>query len=273
MTQLAAAPSLFKGLKRTPQDAQVAITRFEAANGDLDPSQRRLLAVAAAARYFGRKNLEAALGKTLPFLPFRDWAWRWWNVLQLSGLAGQWPRFKELAEARGLRSALDDLRHRSTEEQFLLLLRRAGTGRVGERRKHNTTALWTKGGTWDKRNNFTKLLVLNQHLPERELLLPWQRRLGHDGVKRLEKELMHLVDPDKHFGVEARQLALDYARRRIPEMLNVTYKRASPKSLAWFFQVPIPGVQAITIAISRYPFYRRLRPNRPGDTKQHMWTW
>lgn len=100
--------------------------------------------------------------------------------------------------------------------------------------------LWSKQGSWDAKSPFTKLLVLKQHLPERPLLQRYQRRLGHDRVRFLERELMYLVNPDKLTPPEAKQRAVEYVRRRIPQMLGLNGTEMSPAVAAWFFQTEIP---------------------------------
>src|SRR5437899_2199342 len=120
-------PSTSRGLPRTIAGAREALRRYEHANSDLPVQQRRLLGLAACSRYFGRRILEEATGTRLPRAPFRDWSWRWWNVLVTTGLEEQWEEFAKLASKNGIRAAATYLRAKISSEQYLNFLRRAGT--------------------------------------------------------------------------------------------------------------------------------------------------
>ena len=224
------------GLPRTPEGARAALLRYEQQNQDLDQQTRRILGLAAIGRYFGRTAMEHALGP-LPTFPFRDWSWRWWNVLYHSGLASHWDTFVKDVALGGLRKAAHRLRGSLSPAQYLLFLRRAGTNPHNHRRPSRVVT-WTKGGTWDARSNFTQILILRRHLPGRPMVKFWQRKLGDAGVRLIENELMHLYDPDVQAPYEIKLQAVQYVRRRIAEMLN----RRRPMSLeasAWFFQQTI----------------------------------
>ena len=174
---------------------------------------------------------------------FRDHSRRWWLVLYHSGLARFWKGFRERGQYEGLTAACTWLQNQITPEQWGLFERRAGvcTGfnlwNRSEKLKGNV--IWTKGGCWDRKSSFTKLFVLKQHLPTRPLVQRYQRRLGNDRVRLLERELMHEIDPDKLTVPEAKDMAVRFVRRRIAEMLP--YRRElGPAVAAWFFQTVIP---------------------------------
>lgn len=221
---------------RTAAGAQEAIRHYEEQNQDLDTNLRRLLAIGATARFFGRKLLEEATQTKLPQAPFRDWSWRWWTVLQLSGLSDRWEDFISAVRAGGVRAAATMLRVRVTPAQYSLFLRRAGTNPHNDHRPRKAQILWTKGGCWDVRSPLTRLLVLGQPVTGRRFHLRWQKKLGQEGCKRLERELLNLIDPNKMLVHEAKLRAIDYVRRRIPEMIGTRrYKNAGPKAISWFF--------------------------------------
>lgn len=232
-------PGVAHGLPRTPDGARTALRRYEDQNTDLPASAQRLLALSAVARYFGRTVLEEAVGSDLPRAPFRDWSWRWWNVLYHSGLGEHWNVFARRAQSQGIRAAATYLRTRVAPDAYLHFLRRAGTNVHNGHREKQGDVLWTKGGCWRIESPFTILLVQKKHLPPRPLVRRWQKKLGHAAVTLIEKELMHFIDPDRVLVHEARQLALDYVSRRIPDILAWPKQRAGPKVLAWFFQARI----------------------------------
>lgn len=215
---------------------------------DLDPQTRRLMALGATSRYFGRGLLEQALQQKLPRTPFRDWAWRWWNVLRLSSLEDKWDKFSALAQDSNLREASEWLRRSVSNKKYQEVLRRAGTNPYNVHRKKRKArtgrVLWTKGGCWREESPYTKLLVLKQPLPQRALVKNWQRRLGHAAVAQIERELMRLINPDVTFRLDAIDRAQQYVSRRIPEMLNYPKRRTvGPVCLAWFFhtRIRVPG--------------------------------
>ncbi len=254
--RLASIPGVCHGLPKTQQGILEALHRYETANSDLDPHVRRMLGVCAMASYFGRKKLETALGK-LPLSPFRDSAWRWWNILVSSGLEEHWEKFAELGQNDGLRAAAADLQKRIPRESYLLLLRRAGTNPYNSSRKPSGRYVWTKGGNWAYADTFTKLLVLKLHLPERRVWLRWQRKLGPEGARLLEKELMHSVNPDAVLRYQAVQQAISYVTWRLPQLLK-TKRHCSPNHLAWFFQtVVLDTDEGHTVAIHPIKGYTR----------------
>src|SRR6267142_4428255 len=208
-------PSTSSGLPRTVEGAREALRRYEESNSDLPPQQRRLLGLAACSRYFGRRILEVATGTRLPRAPFRDWSWRWWNVLVTTNLEEYWDEFAKRASKNGIRAAAKYLRTKLSDEQYLNFLRRAGTNPHNDHRPKLNALIWTKGGCWRVESPFTQLLVLHKHLPQRRLKHRWHRKLGHDGVRRLERELMTIVNPDAEFRGDAIKRAIEYMCWRI----------------------------------------------------------
>lgn len=233
---------------RTVENAVDDLMRYEEANQDLPEETRRMMGICAIAGRYGRKVMEAAFGP-LPTAPFRDYPWKWWNILSLSNAGEKWDEFKGIAETDKMRAALTWLRKNTTPEQWKDIRRRAGAPpdlpdylalRWGGC-KPKGNRLWSKGGLWRIENPLTKILLLHQHLPQRELGERYQYRLGHEGVRLLEKELMHAIDPDSMLVHEAKDTAFSYIRRRIPEMLNAHYPLACLRCVVWFLQTPLPN--------------------------------
>lgn len=164
------------------------------------------------------------------------------------------------------------LRSEVSGAEWKLFMRRAGQNPHNNGgRKPKGQWVWTKGGNWYSLNNTTKLLVLKQHLPPRPKYLPWHYRLGDSGVRKLEKELMHLIDPDVLLAHEAKRRAVEYVRKRMPELFGRSYL-ASERSVGWFFQEPLPTADGTGyIGISRdgvaYPYVDKTR------RKDSVWSW
>ena len=227
----------------THQQACAKIVAYEKVNADLPRQTRRILALFTIARASTRDVVTRLLGYDSAVL-FRDHSRRWWLVLYHSGLSRCWNGFRERGQHEGLTVASKWLRNQATPEEWELFECRAGVS-IGfnlwnrsEKLKGNV--IWTKCGSWDTKSPFTKLLVLKQHLPPRPLLQRYQRRLGNDRVRLLESELMYEIDPDKMTPPEAKQRAVQYVCRRIPEMLRLNRNQMSPAVAAWFFQTEIP---------------------------------
>ena len=225
------------------RQANAKVVAFERLNADLPKRTRRLMALFTIARASTRGVVAQILGHDSAAL-FRDHAKRWWMVLSHSGLSRYWEGFKDRGQNEGLTSSCKWLRRAVTREQWELFRRRAGATngfRLWNRStKPKGNVIWTRQGCWDKKSPFTRLLVMKEHLPERPLLQRYQIRLGHDQVRLLERELTFQIDPDKMTPPEAKQAAVQYVRRRIPEMLGYKRSEMSAAVAAWFFGVEIP---------------------------------
>ena len=155
--------------------------------------------------------------------------------------------------------------------RYQLFLRRCG---VNPHNHHSPLrdVVWTKGGCWWTASTFTQLLVLKRHLPPRRRVLRWQKRLSDEAVRLLESELMNLIDPDVMFSYEAKQLALEYVRRRLGQLQGWTKRRVSLAAVAWFFDhsIPDPGHQG-TVAPHPQPGYTTGQRRDPHFLK--MWAW
>jgi hypothetical protein len=261
----------------TYEQASGKVFAYEELNADLSPSLRRLLALFTIARASTRDVMTRLLGYDSSVL-FRDYSRRWWLVLSTSGLARHWDGFKERGQYEGLTAACKWLRREVTPEEWKLFKCRAGVP-IGFRLWNRSetpkgAVIWTKGGCWDKKSPFTKLLVLREPLPERPLLQRYQRRLGHHRVRVLDHEVMYQVDPDKVSVPEAKRRVVEYVRRRIPEMVGYRRDRMSPAVAAWFFQTEIPagGQRYVGPRLD----WRRGSPRTYVDRtqrRQRSWNW
>ena len=260
----------------TYQQACAKVVAFEEVNADLSRRTRRLLALFTIARASTRGVIKQILGYDSAVL-FRDHAKRWWMVLSYSGLHPYWEGFRDRGQNEGLTAACKWLRREVTREQWELFRRRSGAT-IGFRLWNRSETpkgdvIWTKAGCWDRKSSFTKLLVLKEHLPERPLLQRYQRRLGHDRVRLLERELMYEIDPDKITPPKAKQRAVQYVRRRIPEMLGANRTEMSPAVAAWFFQIEVPvgGYRYVGPRVERGRRAPRVYVDRT-QRRQRSWT-
>ncbi len=227
----------------TYQQANARLVAYETANSDLQPHVRRLLGLFTIARASTRGVVRQILGHDSASL-FRDHAKRWWMVLYYSGLAKHWQGFKDRGQNEGLTQASKWLRREVTREEWKLFRRRAGAT-IGFRIWNRSSTLkghviWSKGGSWDRKSPFTKILVLGEHLPERPLLQLYQRKLGHYHVRLLERECFHMIDPDKVSVPDAKHRVVGHVQRRIPQLLGYKTDLMSKAVAAWFFQTEIP---------------------------------
>lgn len=236
--------AICQGLPKNTQGAAQALRRYDENNPDIPAGPRRLLAISIAHKYFPNSALEQASGQKIPKTIYLLYPWRWWNVLHYSGLGDYWKEFKTRAELEGVRIAQAYLKKIIPPEQFLTFLRRAGSDPRNSHHTGQSGYAWTKGGAWPKGGiyaNFTKLLVMKEHLPERVPYLRWQHKLGVAGAKLVEQELWTAINPDVMFRHEARRRAIKYARKRLAELVMPRYKEVSAMSACWFFQCNTPA--------------------------------
>ena len=225
------------------RQANARVVAYEEVNADIPQPTRRRLALFTIARASTRGVIAQILGYDSAVL-FRDHAKRWWMVLNRSGLSRYWDGFKERGQYEGLTEACKWLRREVTPEEWKLFKRRAGVP-IGFKLWNRSTkpkgdVIWTKQGCWDRKSPFTKILVLGEHLPERPLWQPYQRRLGPLYVRLLERECFHMVDPEELGVPDAKYRAVEHVRRRIPEMIGYRREIMSKAVAAWFFQTEIP---------------------------------
>lgn len=243
-------PSVAKGQPRTVEGARAALVAYEAANPDIPAPTRRMMGLSALGKYFGRRILEEAVGHKLPQLPFRDASWRWWNALNLAGLGSRWEDFVQGAYSggtcEGAKRVRDYCEARGEISLYLTFLRHSGTN-PWKHCRPITGHIWTRGGCWRPESSLTKLLVLKQHLPQRKMPRTWQRKMGHEKVRLLERELMNLIDPETLMSSDAKYRALDYTRRRLAEMLGYRRKRVGLNMAAWFFQQKLPYTRGAVV--------------------------
>lgn len=219
------------------------------------------MALSAVGKYYGRKNLEVALGQKLPKLPFRDCAWRYWNAMNMAGIGVYWGNFVfNLAVGGTVRESAQLLRSLVPRYNYTTFLRYLGTNPHNSHRRFRD--VWTKGGNWDGQSNFTRLLVRKQHLEPRVCVTHMQKKLK-PRIRMLERELMRLIDPDTSLPHECRHQAVAYAKRRMAQLCG--YQRVGLDQVAWFFQARIPMKTGTIVPIKGTGYTYRTRDNKPWE--------
>lgn len=248
--------------------------KYLSLNSDLPKTTLRQLAVFYLAPKATKESLNKIFNHEFNSTPYYHRSWYWWNCFRLSGLDDEWERFvKDRNQGKEVHQCLKELKSRTDGPSWNLLLRRLGYGpqdtfdpsaySSSKKDGSSPTTVWTKGGTWPLSSNWTRIIVLKKHLPRRTLTQPYQFKLGHAGVRKLESELMHLIDPNQLLVPEAKKRAVQYVRKRMPEMLG--YKRkASYIACAWFFDCPVQGPDG---------FWYRVSNSRPFKRTREDWRW
>ncbi len=223
---------------RTVEAVWAEIERYENDNSDLPEATRRAMALAVVAPKFPKALMVQALGD-IKLTGYKDKSWRWWNVLRLAGLEQYWDGFRLRASQTGgsIWQASRWLRSRVSARKYQLFLRRAGSNPYHSHYKSKGTKVWTKGGTWDRRSNVTRVLVLGEHLGDRhpavyQMLVPW--------LEVLEQELHTLTKPDQISRVNCLYNAVNYLYSRSLELLQWRKQDLDRwKLAAWFFMETI----------------------------------
>lgn len=240
------------GKNRTRGEAAKLLHEYENLNSDLPRRTRRHLGFFVIGPKVGVDALENLTNRALGPTVFRHRSWMWWNIFRFSGVGQEWEWFcRRRNEGESRDQLLYELRGKVSRETWEKLSKRAGVpvkynrkrlypSKYKEDRTRERKNIWTKGGSWDKRNSFTKIIVLGESISPRDPITAWERRLGVDGCKRIERELYGMIDPDETLYPDAIYRSIDYVRRRIPEILGYDRGPASAHTAAWFFQRRVP---------------------------------
>ena len=199
----------------------------------------------------GTKALEELFQRPLGRTFFKHRSWMWWTAMRHSGLERHWHEFAYFHnEGVSICQLLKTVRSVATPEEWLLLSRRLGVPVFKPQealnphwysRKGAEYAYWTKGGTWDRRNNFTRVIVLGQGIRTRDHNHNTiTRKLSFRNCEQIEKEVFNIVDPDALLYPDAIDKAVEYVRWRIPTMIG-RKARSSYSMVSWFFQRDVPG--------------------------------
>lgn len=233
------------------------------------------MAIFVMAPKVGMEALEAVFKRPLGMTFFKHRSWMWYTALKHSEMESHWYEFAYFHnEGVDMCRMLRSLRAITTPEQWLLLGRRLGVSvfkgteylnPYWYSQKGTTKAVWTKGGTWDRRNNFTKVIVLGENITGRDhnhSVLT--RKLKPHHCRQIEKEIFNLVDPDELLYPDAIDKAIEHVRWRLPNIVGRRH-RLGYNMVAWFFQTNVPHPKGGYISPKqtvRYPRkYRKHKRN------------
>lgn len=265
--------------EKSPDQAHRLLVEYEHLNKDLPKDTRRLMGMFVIAHKVGHRGLKGVFGD-VGQTPFRHRAWLWWNALRLSGLGHYWDDFVDRRnQGTSMHECLMWLRDQASDSEWETLSSRMGKeGRLNPHRYHRwpdsegkeRRTIWTKGGTWWKGDNFTKIILMGEHLPTRIPQNTWQERLGPHGVRKIESELHNLIDSDKMLQPDAKKRAVDYVRSRIPEILGYEIDNASYRTAAWFFQTDVPDEGGYFFS---YKNMDEVPKRKSSNGRRWRWTW
>lgn len=233
---------------RTSGMASKMLADYEALNSDLPAQTRRWLGMFLIAPKTGVAALEALFERPLGSTLLRHRSWMWYQTMRHSGLERHWTNVANYHNAGApMCDILKTVRDLSTKDEWLLFSRRHGIPIFSRDRvvlnphnyayKNAGKTIWTKGGTWWKDNNFTKIIVLGENLTRdhNDTYL----KFTPSAAKVIERELHNLIDPDDNIFPTAIDRAVEYVRYRMPNIIGRKLK-AGYKMVAWFFQTRIP---------------------------------
>lgn len=215
------------------------VREYKILNKDLPTETADQLAPFVIGPRVGKKAINAVY-PGINYRPFRHRAWFYWNAMQLSGLAGEWDEVaRRYNEGACVREVMLTLKRSATEEQWSTFSRRLGSSvPLPSRRfatKNGGRDVWTKGGNWQRRNNFTRIIILGLHIERDTGFSRVADRIRHDVCRKIETELHRTIEPDSAVVPEVRLQAAEYVRHRIGDLLY--HKRlAGWELVSWFFQ-------------------------------------
>lgn len=254
---------------------------YEDDNRDLRRSTRVQLAVFVLAPKVGIKALEALFERPLGKTPFRHRSWMWYTAMNTSGLEPCWDRFAtRFNSGESLHDCLMWLKSQATDEQWATLSRRLGVPTFKDKNilnpywwkphpRKKRTEYWTRGGTWDRRNPFTKVIIFGESIERGEPINTVCSALSDADLRTLEREVCNVVDEDRLLYYDAVKAAVQYLRWRIPDILGYKRDTTSYKTVSWFFKRPVPYQSGAQGEIdwrldANYP--------RPAGPRRH-WGW
>ena len=230
--------------KRNLTSGEVALflNKYETANHEVP--NRTLMGVFAISTICRIKTIEEVLQRPLGHTPTVHRSWFWHECLIHSGLGHLWEPFRdEYNHYDGsLASALRLVKRNSTKDEWDILSLRQGSAILRDSplnpsnfpEKSAKYSVWTAGGVWDRRNGFTKIIVLGE-TPERES--------PHTGIQKrmtpflslVDREVHALVDPERVLFHDARIKAIAHAREKFSSLVGWKERKIGERSLSWYF--------------------------------------
>lgn len=244
---------------RTAGEASLLLHHYETLNKDLPADVRRQLGLFYLASKVGRPALEELFERPIGTTPWVHVSWFWWNCMRASGLERLWDEFAiRKNSGSSLRSCLRWVRRESTPEEWALLSRRVGAPILQNTAlikpgtyspSESTSSVWTKGGVWDKRNSFTRIIILGEKIEGRDYTYSHvTRKLNDERCWKIEREIRNFVDENSLLYPDALMSAVAYAKDRLTDYLRWPVKRVGPVTASWFFQRPVPVGGGLTVS-------------------------
>lgn len=268
--------------RKSALHASKMLADYEKMNADLPEATRRQLAVFVLEPRVGKAALEELFKRPLGQTPRRHRSWLWYNAMVASGMSHLWDDFcAQHNDGICMHHCLMWLQQEATPEEWALLSKRLGVELKSGKGvllnpywwKHYPhtprSAYWTKGGIWDVRNNFTKIIVLGESLDaiRDHGYSAISRALTRADTAQIERELHNTFDPDEMLAPDAINGAVEYVRRRIPDILGYERELSSYKTASWFFQTQVPHPDGGFVLWTREANY----PMRETDGKDINW--
>lgn len=229
---------------RTAEAVKRAVRDYKKLNSDLPKEAASLMALLSVARRSSKRALREAHNRKIGSAS-RDTALWIRHAMLFSNIGHLWPIVKGQVN-RGGHSMWDVhrwLKNHILKQEYKTFLNRLGTPDAEGAGSRPILSVWTDGGMWPRRP-YTRLLVLGKHLPMRKLHTRWQKKLGHEGIRQIERELMAAIDPHRFTVDECLERAVDYIRFRVRELTGV---KMNTRWIPWFF-----GVKHLQIGDRRY---------------------
>ncbi len=265
---------------KTAGEASRMLAEYENLNHDLPDQTKRWMAMFVIAPKVGIKAMEELFERPLGTTFFKHRSWMWYTAMKHSGLERIWYEFVYFKnQGISLCELLKTVRTLATPEEWLLFGQRLGMSVFHDTpylnpywysQKHTEHQVWTKGGIWDRRNNYTRIIVLGERLTGRDhSFSALTRKLRFHQIEKIEAEVCNLVDENELLYPDAIDKAIEYVRWRL---LSITGKRTRTglKIASWFFQRKVPHPQGGFIHYSQTVNYprRNKKHGRPED-----WRW
>jgi len=237
-----------------------------------------MLALWYAAPRVGLNNLKAAvnMGDTeISTAPAAHPSFLYWNAFLIAGCPEVWDifAFTKNNEGGSIRSAMKEVKAEVTPEQWEKMCRVLGFAEPARLKQFSprktSSTVWTRGGVWDKRNGFTRIILFKQHLPRSYAFNTWTWKLGEKGAALLEAEVHHNVNPELLLYPVCLRKATEAVRMRLPQILGYVNMKAGYEITSWFFQAWVYNEKGYGYTY-RYPERKpRLRTTKEG----HAITW
>jgi hypothetical protein len=256
--------------KHGPDRAYQLLTYYDQLNSDLPPRVRRMLGLWYAGPRVGLKALKQVVDYKLSTAPVSQHSFLYWNAFLIAGCPEVWDDFAMIKNAKDgtIRKAMKDVKKLITPEQWAKVCRVLGYEYPPKFRAFSptlsTNTVWTRGGVWDKRSSFTKIILFGEHIPRSYAFNTWSWKMGEEGARRLELELYRDINPELYVRSECYKKATEYVRLRVPQILGYVNMRAGYPFASWFFQTLVLNEKGFAYHYGSPKHRPRIRTTKEG---------